>query len=257
MRKLSSKLLAAILLSATFVMIVDPVYAAFLQEKSSSRDHSKGHSNNRRPNNSSRPAANSHRPAARPGRGTVSAHRPGKPGVGYRPPVYRPQRPVHFNRRPIYTYHYHAYRPYHWGPTWHPLGFVAAALAATAVIVAVNNEQYHYDNGVYYAPASNGYQVVPAPIGAVVNTLPEGYATIPVSGGGSYFYYGGDYYVQTVANSYRVVDPPMGVVVTNLPDGAQETTVEGNRYMVYNGTYYQPVTENGQNGYEVVDVEEQ
>jgi hypothetical protein len=41
-----------------------------------------------------------------------------------------------------------------------------------------------------------------------------------------------------------------------LPDGAAEADINGDKYMVYNGTYYQPVSVNGSDGYEVVDMEE-
>jgi len=128
-------------------------------------------------------------------------------------------------------------------------------LATTAIVIAINNQQYHYANGVYYAPASGGYTVVPAPVGATITILPSGYSTVPVSNV-TYYYYGGDYYTQN-SGSYVVVAPPVGAVVNNLPDGAQEATINGNKYMVYNNTYYQPVFANGQNAYEVVDMEEQ
>jgi hypothetical protein len=252
MRKLPLRLLATVLLSATFVFILDPVFAAVYQEKRGGGKPANGH---RPSSNSHRPPSNSHRPSGNAHRPSMG-HRQGRP-VASRPPVYRPQRPVAVHRQPIYAYHYHAYRPYHWGSSWHPLGFFAAALATTAVAIAINNQHYYYDSGVYYAPASGGYNVVAAPIGATVTALPEGFSTIPVSGGGNYFYYGGDFYIQTNSGAYQVVAPPAGVVVANLPDGAQTTTIGGIQYMVYNDTYYQPVSQNGQDGYEVVDMDEQ
>jgi hypothetical protein len=94
--------------------------------------------------------------------------------------------------------------------------------------------------------------VVPAPIGASITVLPDGYTVVPVSGA-SYYYYGGAYYTR-YSGGYRVVGPPVGAVVVNLPDGAAEATISGNRYLVYNNTYYQPVVINGENSYEVVDI---
>ena len=67
-----------------------------------------------------------------------------------------------------HPYHYHPYRPFYWGPVWHPWGFFIAALATTAIIVSVNNQQYHYDQGVYYMAGNGGYTVVSAPVGATV-----------------------------------------------------------------------------------------
>ena len=166
--------------------------------------------------------------------------------------VNRPPARVYPGR---YNYYYHPYRPYSWGPRWHPIGFLAAALAATAIIITINSQRYHYDQGVYYAPAPSGggYSVVPAPIGAVVTNLPSGYSVMPV-GGSNYFYYGGVFYISN-GSSYTVVAPPAGAVVTELPAGAQETTLDGRKYVVYNGTYYQPFSNNGTNAYEVVAVE--
>jgi hypothetical protein len=130
-----------------------------------------------------------------------------------------------------------------------------AALATTAIVIAVNNQQYQYDNGVYYASATGGYKVVPAPIGATISVLPSGYSNVQASGA-SYYYYGGDYYIRN-NDAYQVVAPPVGAFVTNLPEGAAETTVGGNHYLFYNGTYYQPVSVNRQDGYEVIDMQEQ
>lgn len=280
MKKLPSRLLAVILLTATFVMIFDPVFAAFLQDKrpstrpgnTQSPPANRPPANGQRPPAANRPPANGQRPPAnrppangqrppanrpanngnRPGTGHRPSHRP---GTGHRPPVYRPQRPVIIHRRPTYSYRYHTYRPYSWGPSWHPLGFFVAALATTAIVIAINNQQYQYDNGIYYQPSSGGYKVVPAPVGATVGVLPSGYNVVQAQGS-SYYYYGGDYYIKNI-DSYQVVAAPIGAFVTNLPEGAAETTVNGNQYLFYNGTYYQPVSVDGQNGYEVIDMQEQ
>jgi len=37
-------------------------------------------------------------------------------------------------------------------------------------VVNANNQQYHYDQGVYYVQVDNGYKAVPAPVGAKVTT---------------------------------------------------------------------------------------
>jgi hypothetical protein len=59
--------------------------------------------------------------------------------------------PYRYGGYNYYCYHpyvYHPYQPFYWGPTWHPWGFFVATLATTAIIVSVNNAQYHYDQGV-------------------------------------------------------------------------------------------------------------
>ncbi|HXB10213.1 MAG TPA: DUF6515 family protein [Puia sp.] len=153
--------------------------------------------------------------------------------------------------RGIHPYYYHPYRPYYWGPHWHPLGFFLTALAADAVFLNFNNQRYYYDDGVYYQPANGGYSVVPAPVGAIVADLPPGYETTMV-GNDTYFYFGGAFYVNT-GQGYQVVVAPAGAVITQLPVGAVEQQVNGETLLVYNNTYYAPISQDGQDAYEVVN----
>lgn len=165
---------------------------------------------------------------------------------------YHPVRPVYLFGHPHYGYLYHPYRPYYWGPSWHPVGFFVGALASAAIIISFNHQPYHYYSGVYYEPYNGGYRAIAPPIGISINVLPPGYDEIPVDGI-NYYYYGGVYY-RNYGSEYRVVAAPYGAVVYNLPDGAEQVTVNGNIYMYYNNTYYQPINDNGNNAYEVVDI---
>lgn len=179
--------------------------------------------------------------------------------VAYRPP-YRPY------PRPPYMwggmgfscyrpYAYHPYTPYYWGPVWHPWGFLVATLAVTAIIVSVNEQEYHYDEGVFYQQGDGGYVVVEAPQGATVKVIPEGSEEVEVTPTVNNYYYGGTFYEQK-DGSYTVVAPPAGSVVTNLPEGAEEVKVGDQTYVKYGDTYYSPVKEDGKDMYEVVQVEE-
>ena len=97
-------------------------------------------------------------------------------------PYSRP--PYAYGGHAYYCYHpyaYHPYTPYRWGPVWHPVGFVIATMAATAIIVTVASQQYHYDQGVYYVASGSGYTVVPAPVGATITTLPPGSQTVVIN----------------------------------------------------------------------------
>ncbi len=151
---------------------------------------------------------------------------------------------------PVNPYFYHPFVPYSWGPYWHPVGVVVGAIATTAIIVTVADHAYHYDHGEYYVQTDGGYKVVPAPVGAVVNTLPAE-ATKVVAGGVKYYYYSGAFYMKQAANSYIVVTPPVGAVVDKLPEGAETRQVDGKAYVYYEGTYYQPISGNS---YEVVHI---
>jgi hypothetical protein len=158
----------------------------------------------------------------------------------------------HNHYQPAHAYVYHPYHPYYWGHNWHPIGFVAAVLATDAIVLSAANRQYYYDEGVYYQPAPGGYSVVPAPIGAIVSSLPPGSETTTV-GDDYYYYYGGTFYVNT-GNSFQVVNAPFGAVITQIPDGAVQQDINGETFLVYNNTYYQPISQDGQDAYQVVQV---
>jgi Family of unknown function (DUF6515) len=170
-------------------------------------------------------------------------------------PYNRP--PYRYGGRSYYCYHpyhYHPYRPYYWGPVWHPWGYFIATLATTAIIVSVNNQQYHYDNGVYYVPSNGGYSVVAAPVGATITTLPSNSQTVIVNETTNNYYYGGTYYEKS-SGGYTVVAPTAGAIVENLPDGGEEVRIGDYTYVKVGETYYQPIDRDGKSMYEVVNVE--
>lgn len=152
--------------------------------------------------------------------------------------------------RGIHPYYYHPYRPYYWGPHWHPLGFFLTTLATDAIWFNYNGRRYWYDDGCYYLPSDGGYSVVPPPVGAVVPSLPDGYETTMV-GNDTYYYFGGAFYVQT-DQGFQVVAAPPGAVITQLPVGAVDQQVNGQELLVYDNVYYMPISQDGQDAYEVV-----
>jgi hypothetical protein len=153
--------------------------------------------------------------------------------------------------RGIHPYYYHPYRPYAWGPHWHPVGFFLSALAADAIWFNYNNTRYWYDDGCFYLPQNGGYDVVPAPIGAMVAALPPGFETTVAADGVTYYYFAGVFYVLT-GQGYQVVAAPPGAVISQLPDGAVDQQVDGQDFLVYNNTWYEPISQDGQDAYEVV-----
>ena len=76
-----------------------------------------------------------------------------------------------------------------------------------AVTVAVAGTNYYYSDGAYYSRVYYGgdvqYQVVSAPAGAMITTLPGGCTTY-MHGGIGYHQCGGTYY-QPVSGGFRVV----------------------------------------------------
>jgi len=175
---------------------------------------------------------------------------------GYRPytrPPYRHGGFVYFSYRP---YFYHPYTPFYWGPVWHPWGFFVAALATTAIIVSIENAQYHYDQGVWYQPYNGGYQVVSAPVGGTITTLPPNAQTVVVNETVNNYYYGGDFYEKT-EKGYSVVPATAGTIVPNLPEGGKEVKVGDQTYVQFGEIFYQPIQVEGKNMYEIVEVKKE
>lgn len=187
-----------------------------------------------------------------------------RPSFSYRPRGWSQSRraysrpPVVYGGRRYYSYHRyysHPYTPYFYGPNWHPAGFFISSLATAAILITLENRRYNYYDGVFYEPYNNGYQVVPPPMGAYIPSIPEGFQQVMV-GGINYYYFGGAFYIQDGGGNYQVVASPAGAVIYNLPEGATTEQVDNYTYLLYNGNYYQPIQINGQNAYEVVELED-
>ncbi|MGB4853724.1 MAG: DUF6515 family protein, partial [Ignavibacteria bacterium] len=56
-------------------------------------------------------------------------------------------------------------------------------------------------------------------------------------------------------DSYNVVTAPVGAVVNDLPEGAEEIEVGGVKLLKYNNAFFQPVSQSGNDAYEVVNVQ--
>jgi len=127
-------------------------------------------------------------------------------------------------------------------------------MAVTAIIVSHNNQPYYYDTGVYYVQSSGGYTVVPAPVNIVVVEIPEGYELVPIDTDVTVYYFGGTFYTKT-DEGYQVIVAPDGAIIKNIPEGAEEEEIGEQTYVVYNGVYFQPITQNGEDVYQVVSME--
>jgi hypothetical protein len=172
---------------------------------------------------------------------------------GYARPPYRYGGFGYYCHRP---YFYHPYRPFYWGPAWHPWGWFAATIATTAIIVSINNQKYHYDQGTYYVESDGGYTVVQAPVGATVKTIPKEAEVVEVNETTNNYYYGGAYYEKS-DEGYTVVPATAGTIVPNLPEGGEEVKIGEVTYVQFGDTYYQPIQVDGKDMYEIVEVKEE
>lgn len=119
------------------------------------------------------------------------------------------------------------------------------------------DDEYYYDEGVFYLKEGGGYTVVAAPVGGIVKSIPSGYETVVLDEktGVKNYYWGGTFY-EKVSKGYKVVPPTSGAVVEHLAEGGEEVKMGEVTYVKLGETYYQPIQQNGKDMYEVVDVEE-
>ena len=127
-----------------------------------------------------------------------------------------------------------------------------AALGIAAITIALNDQNYRYDRGVYYSPYNGGYRVVAAPAGIFLRSLPNGYTTVNLEDFTCY-YFAGTFYTSS-NGGYTVITAPPGAIVYDLPDGCTELRVGDIDYLRYNNAVFQSVLVNGENAYEVVDL---
>ncbi len=72
----------------------------------------------------------------------------------------------------------------------------------------VHGSEFHVQAGVFYRATAEGFRVVPAPVGAVVNALPSGFAPIELRGSLLYYFYGTYYKKLPAHKGYVVVEQP-------------------------------------------------
>jgi len=83
----------------------------------------------------------------------------------------------------------------------------------------------------------------------------KGSQTVVVNETTNNYYYGGTYYEKS-DTGYTVVPPTAGTIVESLPEGGDEVRIGDQTYVKYGETYYQPTQKDGEDVYEVVDVQE-
>ena len=79
--------------------------------------------------------------------------------------------------------------------------YVAAPVSYVPVVVS--GVEYYYSDGAFYRRFGDIYLAAPAPIGAIVRTVPRNYKPIVIDGA-NYYIIHGSVYMQTV-NGYQVM----------------------------------------------------
>jgi biotin carboxyl carrier protein len=164
--------------------------------------------------------------------------------------------------RCYHPYYYHPYRPFVWGPMWHPWGFFVATLATTAIIVSIVDNDIDVPGS--FEMASNGgseWNAFPAakPLmlsGPAYSSYREesdyanSYAVDKkMLADGDYYFDQGVFYLKE-NGGYTVVSAPIGAKIKTLPSG-YETVSAGDtetKNYYYGGAFY----EKRSDGYVVV-----
>jgi len=131
-------------------------------------------------------------------------------------------------------------------------GTTEASLPPSSAKFEVGGKEYHYSRGMFYRELAGKYLVVPAPVGAVVDALPEGYGVASYKGDfDTYAYYFGTFYVEE-NGKFKVVSPPAGTVVGYIPDGYTEAKVDETLEYQFGSITYRPAFYGDETVYEVV-----
>jgi len=185
---------------------------------------------------------------------------------------HQKQQAKHHQRRKAQVHHAHrraAYshsrarvhvRVWHAPVYWQPIGFTLTVLAVTAIVVSWTSggqggageggsddeQEYYYDQGTWMKKEANVYVVIPAPVGAAISELPDGFEKTQASSE-TYYYYAGDFYKDHEGGKYIVVKAPFGAQVSVLPEGYEDrnagTEEDPDYYYVYNGVWYEAVSD--------------
>lgn len=120
-------------------------------------------------------------------------------------------------------------------------GSTTKTLPGAAAEVKAGDQTYRYFSGIFYRQTPSGFIVVPAPIGAVVDTLPDGVGTASYKGDvDTFFYYFGTFFTAE-GGKYKVVQPPAQTIVGYVPDGYVESEADGGPRYEFGPHKFKPV----------------
>ncbi len=106
-------------------------------------------------------------------------------------------------------------------------GSTLATLPDPHVKVVVGDQTYSLFRGIFYIQLPGKFIAVHAPVGAVVDALPEGFGAAIYKGDvETYTYYFGTFFMKE-NGKFKVVVPPAGTTVGYVPDGYTESEVDG------------------------------
>ena len=120
-----------------------------------------------------------------------------------------------------------------------------------AASIEVGGLAYLYDQGVFWLHQGSSYIVVTAPVGAVVDRLPQGVTRI-ASRPEPVWYFFGTFFGEK-NGAYEVLKPAAGLTVFYLPDGYRQESLKGVGVYRFGEILFKPVFIQGVLAYQVVE----
>lgn len=117
--------------------------------------------------------------------------------------------------------------------------------------IEVGGFTYYYEQGAFWLHQGTIYTVVTAPVGAAVDTLPQGVTRI-ASGTKPVWYFFGIFFGEK-DGAYVVIKPPAGLTVFYLPDGYRQEKVQGVARYRFGDVLFKPIFIQGILAYQVVE----
>ncbi len=117
--------------------------------------------------------------------------------------------------------------------------------------VEVGESAFLYDQGIFWLQQGSSYTVVTAPVGAVVEQLPQGVTRIQ-SRPAPVWYFFGTFFGEK-GGAYEVLKPAAGLTVYYLPDGYRLENVKGAGHYRFGEIHFKPVFVQGVLAYQVVE----
>ena len=131
-------------------------------------------------------------------------------------------------------------------------GYSAAESPGGAVkSVEVGDRTFLYDQGIFWFQQGSKFIVVTAPVGAVVDRLPQGVTRVQTRPVPVWYFFGT--FFGEKGGAFEVIKPAAGLTVFYLPDGYSSENVKGTGLYRFGEIRFKPVFLQGVLAYQVVE----
>jgi hypothetical protein len=118
-------------------------------------------------------------------------------------------------------------------------GFTTDVLPPGSAKVTAGQETFFYHQGLFFAQSGKNFVVITAPVGSVVESVPEQALVVGNAKGETLLYYFGTFFA-TRGGRFEVVIPPRGAMVDYLPEGYEVLVAEGTTFFKFGDVTFKP-----------------